>query len=271
MEDLKIGLFIRDRRIELGMTQQQLADKLGITDKAVSKWERSVSYPDITILRELSAALEVSVTELLAGEREKAPSPVPQEVEDVVLDTVSYAETARKRNSGWRFWTFVVLSIGCAIGALVCFIFFCILGFERNWTTIAIQSIALGWAVCYPLLRVERYPVRRSLTILTLAIFPFLAGIDPELVFQLPLFILELISIADLWAIYLVCVKFRQEKLLATSLVLALGGVLSVAIAFLGTGDESDLISGIALFAAGMGCFLGNRWRRFWSRRKRCA
>ena len=59
MEENKIGLFIRDRRLALGLTQQQLAERVGITDKAVSKWERSVSYPDITLLRELAAALEV--------------------------------------------------------------------------------------------------------------------------------------------------------------------------------------------------------------------
>ena len=101
MENIQIGAFIRDRRLQLGMTQQQLADKLNVTDKAVSKWERSVSCPDITILRELADALEVSVTELLAGEREQV-TPVPPEVEDVVLDTVSYAETARKKNSCYR-------------------------------------------------------------------------------------------------------------------------------------------------------------------------
>ena len=109
MEEMKIGRFIRERRMELGLTQQQLADRLGITDKAVSKWERAVSYPDITILRELAAALEVSVTELLAGERDETP-PVPPEVEDVVVDTVAYAETARRKNSGWRWWTFVGLT-----------------------------------------------------------------------------------------------------------------------------------------------------------------
>ena len=91
MEENQIGLFIRDRRLELGLTQQQLAEKLGITDKAVSKWERCLSCPDITLLRSLADALEVSVTELLAGRKDEAPPPappVPPEVEDVVLDTV---------------------------------------------------------------------------------------------------------------------------------------------------------------------------------------
>ena len=119
MEDIQIGQFIRERRIELCMTQQQLADKLNVTDKAVSKWERSVSYPDITILRELADALEVSVSELLAGKQDAQPSPVPPEVEDVVLDTVTYAETARQKNSRWKGILFLVLSICCAVAALV--------------------------------------------------------------------------------------------------------------------------------------------------------
>ncbi len=140
MEDIQIGQFIRDVRLEQGMTQQQLADKLGVTDKAVSKWERCVSYPDITILRELADALGISVTELLAGKRDAQT--VPPEVEDVVLDTVSYAETARQKNSRWKSVLFMVLSICCAIGALVCFIFFWITGADRGWATNAIQSIA---------------------------------------------------------------------------------------------------------------------------------
>ncbi|MDE7261601.1 MAG: helix-turn-helix domain-containing protein, partial [Oscillospiraceae bacterium] len=130
MEDIQIGAFIRDRRLQLEMTQQQLADKLGVTDKAVSKWERSVSYPDITILRELADALSVSVSELLAGKRDPQPAAVPPEVEDVVLDTVSYAETARQKNGRWKFILFLVLSICCGTGALVCFIFFWITGLD---------------------------------------------------------------------------------------------------------------------------------------------
>ena len=84
MEENKIGLFIRDRRLALGLTQQQLAQRVGITDKAVSKWERSVSYPDITLLRELAAALEVSVTELLAGEGASSRSPAKRDRKSVV-------------------------------------------------------------------------------------------------------------------------------------------------------------------------------------------
>ena len=263
MEDIQIGAFIRDRRLQLEMTQQQLADKLGVTDKAVSKWERSVSYPDITILRELADALEVSVSELLAGKRDAAP--VPQEVQDAVLDTVSYAETARKKNSGWRFVVFLVLTICCLAGALVCFIFFCIGSFGRNWTTAALQSIALGWAVCYPLLRVDRYPVRRSLTVLTAASLPYLACLpDGYLEPRTMTAQIILLSLAYLWAVYLVCVKCWRDKLLVTGWVLFLGGFLSLGIALAVSGYifGGNYISGIALLAAGGGCLLGCFWNR---------
>ena len=269
MEDIQIGAFIRDRRLQLELTQQQLADKLGVTDKAVSKWERSVSYPDITILRELADALEVSVSELLAGRRDPQPSPVPPEVEDVVLDTVTYAETARQKNSRWKSILFLVLSICCGIGALVCFIFFWITGADRGWATIAIQSIALGWAICYPLLRVERYPVRRSLTILSIAIIPYLASVNPYLVAHfgrgIRTLAIVLLSLAYLWAVYFICIKYWRQKLLATGWVLLLGGCLSAAFALLINGSFTNFITGIALFAAGLGFVISH----FWSRARR--
>ena len=144
MEENKIGLFIRDRRLALGLTQQQLAERVGITDKAVSKWERSVSYPDITLLRELAAALEVSVTELLAGEWEEAPTQVPPAVESVVVDTVAYAETARRKNGGWRWWLFVGLTAGCLIAAMVV----CIVnGFRFTWSLGVLKCLAFGWEI----------------------------------------------------------------------------------------------------------------------------
>lgn len=261
MEEMQIGAFIRDRRLQLEMTQQQLADKLGVTDKAVSKWERSVSCPDITILRALADALEVSVSELLAGQREPA-APVPPEVENTVLDTVSYAETARKKNGGWKFVMFLVLTICCAIGALVCLILYFAIASARPAMRIAIRSIALGWAVCYPLLRVERYPVRRSLTILSLALLPYLASLHLMLVLNPRLLAIELLSLVFLWAVYFICAKYRRQKLLSTGWILLLGGLLSMAIALLVSGNFSNFISGIALLAAGTGVLLGGVWRR---------
>lgn len=68
MDNVKIGSFISFRRKALGMTQQELADKLQITNRAVSKWEKGDGLPDISMLTPLAAQLSVSVDELLSGE-----------------------------------------------------------------------------------------------------------------------------------------------------------------------------------------------------------
>ncbi|MCH5252599.1 MAG: phosphoribosylformylglycinamidine cyclo-ligase [Lachnospiraceae bacterium] len=67
LDSKKIGIFIANRRKELGMTQQQLAEKLSITFQAVSKWENGSTYPTIELLYELATCLDVTVDELLIG------------------------------------------------------------------------------------------------------------------------------------------------------------------------------------------------------------
>ena len=68
MDQVKIGRFIADRRKQANLTQVQLAEKLGITDRAVSKWERGKAKPDASIMLELCRLLDISVNDLLTGE-----------------------------------------------------------------------------------------------------------------------------------------------------------------------------------------------------------
>ena len=62
-----LGCHIAERRRRLGLTQCQVADRLGITPQAVSKWERGVSCPDVVYLDELATVLDVGIEELLRG------------------------------------------------------------------------------------------------------------------------------------------------------------------------------------------------------------
>lgn len=68
MDQKKIGGFIAARRKETGLTQSQLAEMLGITDKAVSKWETGKSMPDLSLFCPLCDLLHITLNELLAGE-----------------------------------------------------------------------------------------------------------------------------------------------------------------------------------------------------------
>lgn len=77
MDNSKVGKFIAERRKELGYNQKDLAEKLNVTDKAVSKWETGRSSPDVSMLIPLAKILGVSVTEILNGEKiskEKMPT-----------------------------------------------------------------------------------------------------------------------------------------------------------------------------------------------------
>lgn len=68
MDLVKIGKYIAEKRKEMGLTQRQLAEKLGMSDKSVSKWERGVCLPDVSVYYDLCMILGISINEFLAGE-----------------------------------------------------------------------------------------------------------------------------------------------------------------------------------------------------------
>ena len=68
MDLVKIGKYIADKRKALGLTQKQLAEQLGMSDKSVSKWERGICLPDVSVYMELCKILGISINEFLAGE-----------------------------------------------------------------------------------------------------------------------------------------------------------------------------------------------------------
>lgn len=74
MDCKKTGRLIFSLRKEKKLTQKELAEKLNITDRAVSKWERGLGAPDISLLKPLSEILEVSINEILIGEKNSSES-----------------------------------------------------------------------------------------------------------------------------------------------------------------------------------------------------
>ena len=96
MDQFKIGKFIAERRKVKGLTQIQLAEKLNITDRAVSKWETGRAMPDSSIMLELCKVLNISVNDLLSGEKVDMDN-YNKEMEKKLLEMVKEKEQADKR------------------------------------------------------------------------------------------------------------------------------------------------------------------------------
>ena len=103
MDQIKIGKFIASCRKEEGMTQAVLAEKLGITDRAVSKWETGKSLPDSGIMLELCALLKINVNELLSGERIMAES-YDKRVEENLIEMRREIEEKNRQLLGAEIW-----------------------------------------------------------------------------------------------------------------------------------------------------------------------
>ena len=96
MDQIQIGKFIAEKRKEQGLTQLQLAERLGITDRAVSKWETGKSLPDASIMLALCAILKITVNDLLNGEVVTMEN-YDKNVEKTLLEMVKQKEQADKR------------------------------------------------------------------------------------------------------------------------------------------------------------------------------
>ena len=110
------GTFLSQLRKEKGMTQKDLAERLFVSDKAVSKWERGLSLPDVTLLQPLADLMEVTISELLSGQRIQAETPLTaQEAERLVSGALHLtAQEQENRRESRRRW-----GLQYALGVLV--------------------------------------------------------------------------------------------------------------------------------------------------------
>ena len=151
MDQLKIGKFIAECRKQKNLTQMQLAEKLGITDKAISKWERSIAMPDTSIMLELCDILGISVNELLSGEKISMENN-NQKNEQLLLDMAK--ELEKKNKTIWNaMWIIMTVSILGLIGGLTIIAFFMP---EGPWMLVAIISLCVVFLIpCFYALKLE--------------------------------------------------------------------------------------------------------------------
>ena len=96
MDLIKIGTYIAGKRKALGMTQKQLAEQLGMSDKSVSKWERGICLPDVTLYAELCQILGISINEFFAGE-DITKEDLMQKSEENIIGVAKESKQKQKR------------------------------------------------------------------------------------------------------------------------------------------------------------------------------
>ena len=116
MNQIKIGKFIAQCRKEQNLTQTQLAEKLNVTDKAISKWETGKGMPDSSIMLELCQKLQINVNELLSGERLKSENYQEKVDENIVCITKEAEKNKKIKNR--IIIIFLILVLVFAIGII---------------------------------------------------------------------------------------------------------------------------------------------------------
>ena len=151
MDQLKIGKFIAKCRKQKQLTQLQLADKLGITDKAISKWERGIAMPDTSLMLELCDILCISVNELLNGERINMENS-NEKNEQLLLDMAKELET--KKKTIWSsMWAIMIISMTALIAGIFVAAF---LIPEGIWQLVTILGICIVFLIpCFYALKLE--------------------------------------------------------------------------------------------------------------------
>ena len=139
MDQIKIGRFIADRRKQVGLTQAQLAEKLNITDRAVSKWETGKTMPDSSIMLELCGILGISVNDLLSGEVVTMENN-QQEMQKILLSMVKEKEEADRRLLNVE----IILGLTTMIPSLALIMLAGLAPLPTGWR---IALIALGFVV----------------------------------------------------------------------------------------------------------------------------
>ena len=151
MDQIKSGKFIAECRKDKGLTQAQLSEKLCITDRAISKWERGKSMPDSSVMLELCDILGITVNELLCGEKIDMENKNKKE-EQLLLDLAK--EIEKKNKTIWSaMWAIMIV---CIIGLLGGLFLINLLIPEGPWMLVAILASCILFLVpCFYALKLE--------------------------------------------------------------------------------------------------------------------
>lgn len=220
MNQVDAGKFIASCRKEKGLTQAQLAEKLNITDRAVSKWETGKCMPDASIMLELCNILGVTVNELLSGER-ITTNHYEEKVNENLIELKRKDENNRNQNKIIS----IIYTVIMVIGISVCCICDIAVSGTLTWSLIALSSILMAWIISFPVILLGKRGILLAIAAISVFILPFMyvlsSLIDVKEVFRIGAPI-SVISLVFLWMIYFLYYRLKKRKWLAMGIIFLL-------------------------------------------------
>ena len=220
MNQVAIGKFIAKCRKEKKITQAQLAEKLNITDRAVSKWETGKSMPDSSIMLELCEILGITVNELLSGEKVDMEN-FEKKADENLIALKKKDENNMKKN----VIISIIFSSTLLIGLMVCAICDITISGNLTWSLIPISSIIFTWVVSFPIIILGKKGIIGSLISISIFVIPYLYIlsdlIKAKAVFSIGA-IMALISLVYIWFIFWIFNRLKTRKLFATGIIFLL-------------------------------------------------
>lgn len=186
MDNIKFGEMIAVMRKENEMTQKELAEKLHVTDKAVSKWERGKGYPEITLLPLIADVLGITASELLNGERYDEGSEPPAENEVLVSDIIEFADKVSKFNTSGTIIT--LISMIFILAGFICLLCNFVINRTFNWSLYPVGAMLMVWLTVAPWFLLTKHRAVLSFAAFTISLIPYL-------------FLIERLSAAKGWVV----------------------------------------------------------------------
>lgn len=223
-----MGQLISELRKSNQMTQKDLAAKLHVSDKAVSKWERGLSFPDISLLLPLSDILGVTTAELLNGEKNNSEE---TNMKASIHNALEYGvKTAMcKIKMTQNIWA-AVFSFFLLLAIIVVSLINLMVSNTFTWSLIPISVSIFAWLVFFPAIKFGMKGIIGSLINISIFLVPFLYVLDYAInsltEYHVPIFSMGIsivpILILFFWVAFFLFKKLRARKLLYSAVLLLL-------------------------------------------------
>lgn len=176
MDSKEIGSRILTARKKLGYTQRQLGELISVSDKAVSKWERGIGCPDISLLLPLSEALHMTIDELIGG------NIVEKNEQKTIQNIITYTRIKTKENKERIIkLSYIFITIAMLLGIMITSLCDYLLNQDFTWSLICIAAIVYAWLIITTLVSVKKNAFVKAIIVASIGVFPLLYVIANQL------------------------------------------------------------------------------------------